>query len=138
MSNNNLPKTRILIVDHDKMLLEMYTKRLNKAGYEVVFACDGEKALSKAVEHVPHVILLEVMMPKINGFEVLSILKSTRETKNIPVIMFTALSHEAKKKRGLSHGAEKYIVKSEVTPKQVVDMIEKVVKDNVKKIRKAV
>ena len=138
MSENNLPKTRVLIVDDDKTLSDMYKERLEISGYSVSLARNGEMALSCAVEHMPQVILLDVMMPKINGFEVLSILKSTRETKNIPVIMFTALSHDAKKKKGLSHGVEKYIVKSEVTPKQVVDIIEKVVKDNERKIRKAV
>jgi len=121
------PKTRVLLVDDDITLLDMYKERLQMAGYEIITASNGEEALSKATETLPHVILLDVMMPKINGFDTLNILKSTAETKDIPVIILTALTQDNHRQKGMSDGASDYVVKSEVMPKEVVAKIEKVV-----------
>lgn len=134
MNDMESPKTRVLVVDDDSTLLDMYKERLVSSGYEVITAPNGEIALAKVVETLPHVILLDVMMPKINGFDVLNIVKSSPETKNIPVIILTALSQENHKQKGIADGASDYIVKSEVMPKEVVEKIEKVIAQNKQKL----
>ncbi len=117
------PKTRVLIVDDDQTLCDMYSERLKAEGFDVVVAHNGEEGAAKAVEYLPHVILLDLMMPKVNGFNTLEILKSTEETKNIPVLILTALIQEENKKRGIQAGAEGYIVKSETMPGAVIEKI---------------
>lgn len=127
MEENKEIKTRVLLVDDDPTLLGMYQERLTMQGYEVITASNGEDALAKAIDTLPQVILLDVMMPKINGFDVLNILKETPETKDIPVIILTALAQDNHKKKGLGDGAFDFIVKSETMPKDVVFKIENAV-----------
>lgn len=135
MSDDSL-KTRILVVDDDTTLLEMYKERLEAGGYEVITATDGETGLAQAVEYLPHCILLDVMMPRVNGFAVLENLKHNSETKNIPVIMLTALVQENNKQRGLGSGATDYIVKSETKPAEVITKIENAIKKNKEALEK--
>jgi len=123
-------KKKILLVDDDNVFSEMYKLRLEASGYDVVIVEDGEKALVAAMQEKPDLILLDVMMPKINGLDTLDILKSTAETKDIPVIILTALLKDVNEVRGLMSGAAGYLVKSEVTPAQVVEKIEEVLQKN--------
>jgi len=125
---NGEPKTRILIVDDDVTLLGMYKERLEASGYEVVTASDGREALSKAIEYLPQCMLLDVLMPNVNGFDVLENIRSNHETQNIPVIMLTALVQDANKQKGLAEGADDYIIKSEIMPGEVIEKIETVIK----------
>lgn len=134
MVDNNSPKTRILLVDDDTTLLDMYKERLLMSNYEVITASNGEEALAKAVETLPHVILLDIMMPKINGFDVLNIVKTTTETKDIPVIMLTALTQDTHRQKGITNGAAAYIVKSETMPKDVIAKIEEVIDKQAQKM----
>ncbi|OGD65349.1 hypothetical protein A3F08_02120 [Candidatus Berkelbacteria bacterium RIFCSPHIGHO2_12_FULL_36_9] len=122
------PKTRILIVDDDQTLLNMYKERLEAGGYEVITASNGEEGLAKAIEYLPQCILLDILMPKVNGFDVLESIRSTEETKNIAVIMLTALVQESNKQKGLSEGVDDYIIKSETMPGEVISKIENVIK----------
>jgi len=131
------PKTRVLVVDDDQTLCEMYAERLRAQGFDAKVAYNGEDGLARAVDYLPHVILLDLMMPKVNGFDTLEILKSTPETKNIPVIILTALIQQENKKRGLAAGAADYIVKSETMPGEVVAKILKVIESNKKGEEKA-
>jgi len=127
MVEANLPKkAKILLVDDDRVFAEMYKLRLESSGYEVVIVEDGEKALVTAMRERPDLILLDIMMPKINGLDVLDILKTTPETRDIPVIVLTALLKDVNEVRGLMSGAVEYLVKSEVTPQQVLEKIEEV------------
>lgn len=119
-------KKKILLVDDDKTFNEMYKLRLESSGYEVVVVEDGEKALVSAMKEKPDIILLDIMMPKINGLDVLDLLKTTDETKNIPVIILTAIIKDINEVRGLMSGAAGYLVKSEVMPAQVVEKIKEV------------
>jgi len=121
-------KTRVLVVDDDSTLLDMYKERLLASGYDVVTAVNGEEALAKAVDYLPHCILLDILMPKVNGFDVLESIRGTAETKNIPVIMLTALVQESNKQKGMAEGADDYIIKSETKPSEVVQKIENVIK----------
>lgn len=122
------PKTRVLVVDDDQTLLDMYKERLTASGYEVVTASDGRQALAKAIDYLPHCILLDILMPQVNGFDVLENIRSTEETKNIPVIMLTALVQDSNRQKGLAEGADDYIIKSETMPGEVIAKIETVIK----------
>ena len=100
--------------------------RLTAEGYEIVSAGDGEEALALAVKERPDLILSDVMMPKISGFDMLDILRQTPETKAIKVIMMTALSSEDQRKRGEGLGADKYLVKSQVGIEDVIAAVHEV------------
>jgi len=119
-------KTKILICEDDKSLREMYQLRLSINGYDVVEAKDGEEGLDLAIKEKPDLILLDIMMPKMSGMDVLDILKSTPETKDIPVILLTALNEESIRSKGLVYGAEDYLVKASTMPGKVVEKIEEV------------
>ena len=114
---------KILLVEDDVNLREIYSARFAAEAYEVITASDGEEALATAVRERPDLIVLDVMMPKISGFDVLDILRSTPETKDTKVIMMTALSQDADRQRGESLGANKYLIKSQVTLEDVVNSV---------------
>ena len=121
--------TKIMLVEDDKSLREIYSIRLVAEGYEVVSAGDGEEALAMAVQQRPDLIVSDVMMPKISGFDMLDILRSTPETKDIHVIMMTALSSDEQRQRGESLGADKYLVKSQVGIEDVINAVHEVLGD---------
>ena len=120
---------KIMLVEDDKSLREIYSIRLVAEGYDVVSAGDGEEALAMAVQEKPDLILSDVMMPKISGFDMLDILRSTPETKDIKVIMMTALSSEDQRQRGENLGANKYLVKSQVGIEDVINAVHEVMQD---------
>ena len=122
--------TKILLVEDDKSLREIYNVRLGAEGYDIVSAGDGEEALALAIKERPDLIVSDVMMPKISGFDMLDILRSTTETKNVKVIMMTALSNEEQRRRGLALGADRYLVKSQVGIEDVVRTVHEVLEDN--------
>jgi DNA-binding response OmpR family regulator len=114
---------KILLVEDDVNLREIYSARFAAESYQVITASDGEEALATAVRERPDLIVLDVMMPKISGFDVLDILRSTPETKDTKVIMMTALSQDSDRQRGESLGANKYLIKSQVTLEDVVNAV---------------
>lgn len=117
------PKKRILLVEDDVALAKVYLSRLELEGFEVKHVADGEEALSTAVAFKPDMILLDVMMPKITGFDVLDILRNTPETMSMRVIMLTALGQEKDKEHAKKLGADDYLVKSQVVIGDVVARI---------------
>jgi DNA-binding response OmpR family regulator len=121
--------TKILLVEDDKNLREIYGVRLLAEGYDIISAGDGEEALAMAIKERPDLIISDVMMPKISGFDMLDILRSTTETKNIRVIIMTALSSEDQRARGEALGADRYLVKSQVGIEDVVRAVHDVLKD---------
>lgn len=121
--------SKVLLVEDDINLREIYAARLNAEGYELVLAADGEEALSKAVSEKPSLILLDIMMPKISGFDVLDILRSTPETENTKVVMLSALSQESDKEHGEQLGVDKYLIKSQITLEDVVETVKELVTD---------
>lgn len=120
---------KILLVEDDKSLREIYGVRLLAEGYDIVSAGDGEAALAMAIKERPALIVSDVMMPKISGFDMLDILRSTTETKDIKVIMMTALSSEDQRLRGEKLGADRYLVKSQVGIEDVVRAVHEVLGD---------
>jgi CheY-like chemotaxis protein len=121
--------TKILLVEDDKSLREIYGVRLLAEGYDIVSAGDGEDALAMAIKERPELIVSDVMMPKISGFDMLDILRSTTETRDIKVIMMTALSSDDQRARGEQLGADRYLVKSQVGIEDVVRTVHEVLQD---------
>ncbi len=117
---------KLLIVEDDPLMSRMYQKIFTFEGYEVTMAGDGQEGLDKAREVNPTLMLLDVMMPKLNGLQVLEKLKADPATKGIPVIMLTNLAGEQDAEAALAKGAIKYIIKSEYEPKQVADMVKEI------------
>lgn len=118
--------TKILLVEDDSNLREIYGARLEAEGYQILSANDGEEALAIAVREHPELIITDIMMPKISGFDMLDILRSTPETKDTKVIVMTALSQEEDRERGKSLGADHFIVKSQVTLDDVVKVVQEI------------
>lgn len=114
---------KILLVEDDTALASVYDSRLQLEGFDTRVVNNGEDALSAAIAYKPDLILLDAMMPKISGFDVLDILRNTPETTNIRVIMLTALSQPKDKERAEALGVDDYLVKSQVV---IGDVIERV------------
>lgn len=116
-------KKKILLVEDDAALANVYKTRLEMEGFDVRHVDNGEDALTNAIEFRPDLIVLDVMMPKINGFDVLDLLRNTPETMGMRVIMMTALSQAKDKERAEKLGADDYLVKSQVVISDVVGRI---------------
>jgi len=121
---------KILLVEDDKSLREIYGVRLLAEGYDIVSAGDGEEALAVAIRERPDLIISDVMMPKISGFEMLDLLRGNDATKDIKVIMMTALSSDTQRERGENLGADRYLVKSQVGIEDVVRTVHEVLGDS--------
>lgn len=117
---------KIVITEDDPLMSRMYQKIFSFEGFDVVMAGDGQEGLDKIRETKPTLVLLDVMMPKMNGMQVLEKLKADPDTKSIPVIMLTNLAGQQDAEAALEKGAIKYIVKSEHDPKQVADMVKEI------------
>lgn len=114
---------RLLLVEDDDGLANVYQTRLEAEGFSIKRVPNGEDALAVAVEFKPDLIILDVMMPKVSGFDVLDILRNTPETANVKVIMLTALSQDTDKEKAQKLGADDYLVKSQVVIADVVERI---------------
>jgi len=118
--------TKILIVEDDPLMSRMYQKIFKFEGFEVDFAGNGEEGLDKIRTGKPTLVLLDIMMPIMNGLEVLDKVKLDPETKDIPVVMLTNLAGTQDAEAALTKGAVKYIIKSEYEPKAVVNMVKEI------------
>jgi len=119
---------RILLVDDEKDLVEMVSFRLTASGYEVTPAYDGEEALDKARKLKPDLIVLDLMLPKIDGYKVCGLLKGDTRYNKIPVIMFTARAQDSDKETGLAMGADAYITKP-FEPQALLGKIKELLKE---------
>ncbi|HVV25850.1 MAG TPA: response regulator [Candidatus Saccharimonadales bacterium] len=115
--------SRILLVEDDDALANVYVTRLQAEGFDVRRVNNGEDALATALNYKPDLVVLDVMMPKVSGFDVLDILRNTPETANLKIIMLTALSQDSEKQRAQSLGVDDYLVKSQVV---IADVIERI------------
>ena len=118
---------KILIVEDDPLMLRMYEKVFTFEKYEVDTAANGEDGWEKVKKNKPTLVLLDIMMPKMNGIQVLEKIKLDPETKEIPVVMLTNLSGEKDAEAALMKGAVKYIIKSKYEPKQITDMVKEII-----------
>ena len=116
---------KIILVEDDPAISEMYQLKFKEAGFNIIVAHDGESGLELSRQELPDVILLDVMMPKMDGFAVLTELKKDPKTQAIPVLLLTNLGQKADREKGEQLGAVDYVVKASLTPGQVVDKIKK-------------
>ena len=114
---------KVLIVEDDDALAGVYQMRLQAEGFDVRRVANGEEALSAALAYHPDLVLLDIMMPKVSGFDVLDILRNTPETAKLKIIMLTALGQDSDKQRAQALGVDDYLVKSQVVISDVVDRI---------------
>lgn len=114
---------RILLVEDDDALAGVYVTRLQAESFDVRRVSNGEEALAAAISYKPDLILLDVMMPKVSGFDVLDIIRNTPETASMKIIMLTALSQDSDRERAEALGVDDYLVKSQVVITDVIDRI---------------
>ena len=116
---------KILIVEDDKFLRELISQKITKEGYQVVEAIDGEDGVKKAKEEKPDLILLDLILPGIDGFEVLSSIKEDPSLSQVPVIILSNLGQKDDVERGLKLGAADYLIKAHFTPGEIIEKIKK-------------
>jgi len=116
-------KKNILLVEDDEFLAELYGTKLSLEGYNVFLASDGEKGLKMVKEKKPDLVLLDIILPKMDGFEVLKEIKADKSLKSVPVILLTNLSQKDEVKKGLEFGAKDYLIKAHFMPSEVVKKI---------------
>ena len=124
----DIKKKKVLIVDDDSFLSGIYATKLDIEGFDVVTAKDGEEGLKAVEKEIPDLILLDVLMPKLDGFETLKRLKQIAGAKDVPVIMLTNLGQKEDIEKGLEQGAVDYLIKAHFVPAEAVDKIKKVLK----------
>lgn len=123
-------KIKILVVEDEAFLLDLYQVKLEQSGFEVVKASNGNEGVSMARLEQPGLILLDILMPQIDGYEMLAKIKNDPKTKNIPVIIFSNLSQKEEVEKGLKLGASDYIIKTSVTPSQLEAKVKEFIKQS--------
>ena len=118
---------KILLVEDDSMIIDMYMMRLREEGYEVIHTDKGSEAIEIAEHQKPDVVLLDVILPEVDGFTVLQTIKGGAETKDISVIMLTNLGQESDQNKAEELGADGYFVKAQHTPTQIMEKIKEVI-----------
>lgn len=121
---------RICIVEDESDIRQIYALKFRKDGFEVIEASDGEEALRLISETIPDFILLDIIIPKINGFDVLRKIKENDKLKNIPVFILSNLGQEAEIKDGLRLKADKYLIKVHYTPEEIVNKVREFISTN--------
>lgn len=117
---------KILLVEDDPLLIDIYTTKLKASGFEVDVVSDGEEVLKKAKEKLPDVLLLDIVLPNVDGWEILGSIKGDKATEGIKVIILSNLGQKEEVEKGIALGAEKYLIKAHFTPSQVVDEVKKI------------
>lgn len=118
----------ILLIEDDPFLIDIYATKLKESGFSVEVATDGEQALSKAKEKKLDLIVLDIVLPQIDGWEILKKIKSDPKLKNLKVIILSNLGQKEEVEKGINLGAIKYLIKAHYTPSQVVEEIKKILK----------
>ena len=119
-------KKKVLLVEDDKMILDMYTLKFTQEGYEVTQAENGKDGLELAKKVNPDIVLLDIILPQMDGFTVLKSLKADPKKKDVPVVLLTNLGQDGDVKKGIELGAVDYLIKANFTPSQVVDKVKSV------------
>ena len=102
---------KILVIEDDRELVKLIAKRLETAGYQPLSAFDGEDGLFKAQKELPNLVILDLKLPKLDGYRVCELLKADDKTKNIPILILSGRKEEIEKKAGFAAGADDYLVK---------------------------
>ena len=118
----------ILLVEDDPFLIDIYTTKLKESGFSVKIATDGEEALQLIKEEKPDLMILDIVLPQVDGWELLRRIKSASESKNLKVIILSNLGQKEEVEKGLKLGAAKYLIKAHYTPSQVVKEVKQILK----------
>jgi len=118
---------KVLIIEDDNFLLSMYAAKFEAENFSVYIAEDGEKGIKQVKEKKPDAILLDIIMPGIDGYQVLKTLKEDEDTKDVPVVILTNLNQKDEVRKGLDMGADDYLIKAHFMPSEVVDKIKKLI-----------
>ena len=116
-------KQKILMIDEDRFFRKIYRDKLSRLGFDFVEATNGVEGLNKVIAEKPDLVILDLILPRKNGFDVLIDMKSNRNTENIPVIILSNLGQESDIQRGLSIGAEDYLIKTEASLSKVIEKV---------------
>jgi len=119
----SLRKKKILMIEEDYFLRKIYKNKLTSIGFEFIEATNGEEGLNKLISEKPDLVLLDLILPKKNGFDVLIEIRKNKEFKDTLVIILSVLSQKSDIKRGLDFGAQEYLIKSEMSLSDVVDKV---------------
>jgi DNA-binding response OmpR family regulator len=126
-------KKKIIIAEDEPTLMGMYKLYFERAGFEVIGVENGGDCIDSAKKDNPDLVLLDIMMPKVNGWEVLKNLKNDPKAKQIPILVFSNFAQPQEIQRGLDLGADEYVVKSDLTPKEVLDKVNQMILNNYEK-----
>jgi len=121
---------KILLIEDDPFILDIYKTKLKKSKFEVISASEGEEAIEKAKENKPDLILLDIVLPQLTGFEILKEMKKFKHLDNVPVIILSNLGQKKEIEKGLKLGAVKYLIKAHFTPSEVIEEIKDILKTN--------
>ena len=124
----NSSKKKILLVEDDPFLIDIYSTKLKDAGFEVLVSDEGEEAIGKVKDENPDLVLLDIVLPEIDGWEILRRIKSDEKFKNLKVIILSNLGQKEEVKKGMELGAVNYLIKAQYTPSQVVEEVKKALK----------
>lgn len=119
---------KILIIEDDEFLRQLVSKKISSEGFEVISAVDGPEGLEKTESEKPDLILLDLLLPTIDGFEVLSKIKTNKETSGIPVIILSNLGQQEEINKGMKLGAQDFLVKAQMTPDEIAEKIKEMLK----------
>lgn len=119
---------KILIIEDEKFLLEMYQSRFEKEDYQVLAAMSGRVGLELAQKEKPDLIILDILMPGMDGYEVIKKLKKDSQTEKIPILVFSNLGQQEEINQGLKLGADDYVVKTDLTPSELINKVERMLK----------
>lgn len=128
MSKNK--KILVLIIEDDSYISDMYRIKLESENFEVVTTKDGITGIKMLKKQQPDIVLLDIVMPKIDGFNILKTIKRNPELKKIPIVLLTNLSQKENVERGFGLGADSYIIKAHFTPSEVVEKIKSILEKN--------
>ncbi len=117
---------KILLVEDDPFLIEIYTAKLENAGFSVDVVSDGDMVINKMKEIKPDLVVLDIVLPNIDGWEILREIKRNEEFKDVKIVILSNLSEKEDVEKGIKEGADKYLIKSHYEPSQVVEEIEEV------------
>ena len=118
---------KILLVEDDPLLLDIYTTKLQQSGFEVQTVEEGEKAVVAIQDQKPDIVLLDIVLPHVDGWEILRQVQASEELKRIPIVILSNLGQKEEIEKGLRLGAVKYLIKAHYTPSQVVEEVVKLI-----------
>lgn len=130
MTDKKEDKIRVLLIEDERNVAELYRLKLSLDGYDVIVAENGEEGLNKALKLKPEVIFLDIKMPKMDGFEVLKILRESPQTKKVPVIILSNFDEQDLIEKGLTLGANEYLIKSQFTPEGISNKVKDWLKED--------